>query len=200
MDSWLGAIISNWVLWSISKLIDIFQRAKNDNDEIKTSRFIHIGKPIFKGEIVDRKDKYERKTDSIVFRAKYNGKVEHGYFAAEIIPPTPFLSDTFHLDNTNRNVTSFCDRTITENIENDWNIHNIPANLGKLNGQNIKTDWLEWTWTIPKRIPKGDYRVILGLWSNSNEDNDKIIPIQFSERSFYVIDSDDSHYPQKVAF
>ena len=69
MDSWLWAIISNWVLWSISKLIDIFQRDKNNNDEIKTSRFIHIGKPIFKGEIVDRKDKYERKTDSIVFRA-----------------------------------------------------------------------------------------------------------------------------------
>jgi hypothetical protein len=42
--------------------------------------------------------------------------------------------------------------------------------------------------------------VILGLWSDSNEDNDKIIPIQFSERSFYVTDSDDSHYPQKVAF
>jgi hypothetical protein len=201
LEQWQWTIVSNWGLWGISKLMDIILRTKNENNGIKTSRFIHTGKPIFKGEINDRKDSYNRKTDSVFFKAKYDGKIEHGYFATEIIhpPDSPFLSGTFHLDNASDNVTSFCEKTIIGNIENDWNIHNISTNLGKLNGRNIKTDWLQWAWKIPQFVPKGDYRAIIGLWSDSNEDNDRSIPIQFSERTFHVDDFDDSHYQPRIA-
>ena len=130
--------------------------------------------------------------DNIIFRSQFSGKIDYGYFAAEIIPPSYFPSDTFHLDKKSGNVTSFCDKTIKENVENDWNIHNIPPNLGKINGRNVKTDWFEWMWKIPEFAPKGNYRVIIGLWSDSEEDNDKNIPIQFSEWSFYIMDSNDS--------
>ncbi len=71
--------------------------------------------------------------------------------------------------------------------------------LGKIHGRNVKTNWFEWSWKIPEFAPKGDYRVIIGLWSDSQgEIDDKSIPIQFPERSFYVMDSDASRYHQKV--
>ena len=51
----------------------------------------------------------------------------------------------------------------------------------------------------PEFAPIGDYRVIIGLWSDLQEDNDdKSIPVQFYERSFHIMDSDVSHYQQKV--
>lgn len=185
----------------ISKVIDVIARAPtHEEDKIKTSRFRYIGKPIFKGEIEDRQEKYNRGKDHVIFKAKYQGKIEHGYFAAEIIPPSSFSSDTFHLDMANGNVTSFCETTVNENIEKEWNIHNIPSNLGKINGRNVKTKWFDWTWTIPQYAPKGDYRVIIGVWSASNKDENKDIPIQFSERSFYVIGSNDSSYQPRVQF
>ena len=173
MDQWQWTIIANWGGMIISKLIDVILRTKNnDDDKIKTSRFIYIGKPIFKGEIKNKQEKYDRSKDQVIFKTQFNGKIEYGYFAAEIIPPklSSFPNDTFHLDNASGNVTSFCDATIKENIENDWNIHNIPSNLGKIHGRNVKTDWFEWTWKIPEFAPKGDYRVIIGLWSDSQDD------------------------------
>jgi hypothetical protein len=196
-------MIANWGGMIISKLIDIILGKKNNNDDdkIKTSRFIYVGKPIFKGEIKNKQEKYDKSTDRVIFKSQFNGKIEHGYFAAEIIPPkhSSFPRDTFHLDNESGNVTSFCDATIKDDIENDWNIHNIPSDLGKIHGLNVKTDWFEWTWGVPEFAPKGDYRVIIGLWSNSQVDgDDKSIPIQFSENSFNVMDSDASHYQQKV--
>ncbi len=193
MDQWQWTIIANWCGMIISKLIDIILRTKNnDDDKIKTSRFIYVGKPIFKGEIKDKQEEYDRSKDQVIFKSQFNGKIEYGYFAAEIIPPkySSFPSDTFHLDNASGNVTSFCDATIKENMENDWNIHNIPFDLGKIHGRNVKTDWFEWTWKIPEFAPKGDYRVIIGLWSDSQDDDDKSIPIQFSERSFHIVDLD----------
>ena len=202
MDQWQWTIIANWGGMIISKLIDVILRTKNnDDDRIKTSRFIYVGKPIFKGEIKDKQEKYHRSKDQVIFKSQFNGKIEYGYFAAEIVPPehSSFPSNTFHLDNASGNVTSFCDATIKENIENDWNIHNIPSDLGKIHGRNVKTDWLEWTWKIPEFAPKGDYTVIIGLWSDSqDDDDDKSIPIQFSERSFHIMDSNPSHYQQKV--
>ena len=53
-------------------------------------------------------------------------------------------------------------------------------------------------WKIPEYAPKGDYRIIIGLWSDLPDDDDKSIPIQFAERSFYVTDSYNSHYQQSV--
>ena len=200
MDQSQWTIIANWGGMIISKLIDVTLRTKNNNDDkIKTSRFIYVGKPIFKGEIKDKQEKYDKSKDQVVFKSQFNGKIEHGYFAAEIIPPkhSSFPNDIFHLDNTSGNVTSFCDETIKENIEKDWNIHNIPSDLGKVHGRNVKTDWFEWTWKIPEFTPDGDYRVIIGLWSDSQEDNDdddKSIPIQFSERSFHIMDSNSSYH------
>ena len=199
MEQWQWTIIANWGGMVISKLIDIVLRTKNNNDnnKIKTSRFIYVGKPIFKGEIKNRQEKYDRSKDKVIFKAQYSGKIEYGYFAAEIIPPknSPFPKDTFHLDDASGNTTSFCETTIKANIENDWNIHNIPSNLGKIHGRNVKTDWFEWTWKIPEYAPKGDYRVIIGLWSDAlGEIDDKSIPIQFHESSFYVMDSDASRY------
>ena len=70
----------------------------------------------------------------------------------------------------------------------------MTINIGKLHGRNIKTGWFEWTWKIPIYAPIGEYRVIIGVWSDSNNDNNDIIPIQFSERSFVVRNPDDSHY------
>jgi hypothetical protein len=204
LEQWQWTIIANWGGMIISKLIDIVLRTKNnnDNDKIKTSRFIYVGKPIFKGEIKNKQEKYDRSKDQVIFKAQFNGKIEYGYFAAEIVPPehSSFPSNTFHLDNASGNVTSFCDATIKENIENDWNIMNIPSDLGKIHGRNVKTDWFEWTWKIPEYAPKGDYRVIIGLWSDSQDDDedDKSIPIQFSGLSFHIMDSDASHYQQKV--
>ena len=204
MEQWQWTIIANWGGMVISRLIDVFLTTKNNNneDKIKTSRFTYIGNPIFKGEINNRQEKYERSKDQVIFKAQFNGKIEYGYFAAEIVPPehSSFPSNTFHLDNASRNVTSFCDATLKENIENDWNIMNIPSNLGKIHGRNVKTDWFEWTWKIPEFAPKGDYRVIIGLWSDSQDDyeDDKSIPIQFSGLSFHIMDSDASHYQQKV--
>ena len=204
MEQWQWTIIANWGGMVISKLIDIVLRTNNnnDNDKIKTSRFIYVGKPIFKGEIKNRQEKYDRSKDKVIFKAQYSGKIEYGYFAAEIVPPehSSFPSNTFHLDNASRNVTSFCDATLKENIEKDWNITNIPPDLGKIHGRNVKTDWFEWTWKIPEYAPKGDYRVIIGLWSDSQEydEDDKSIPIQFSGWSFHIMDSDASRYQQKV--
>jgi len=204
LEQWQWTIIANWGGMVISKLIDIVLRTNNnnDNDKIKTSRFIYVGKPIFKGEIKNRQEKYDRSKDKVIFKSRFNGKIEYGYFAAEIVPPehSSFPSNTFHLDNASRNVTSFCDATLKENIEKDWNITNIPPDLGKIHGRNVKTDWFEWTWKIPEYAPKGDYRVIIGLWSDSQEydEDDKSIPIQFAERSFYLTDSYNSHYRQRV--
>lgn len=193
--STLLANTANTMLMFISKLMDIFLKTtKNENDGKMTSRFIYLGKPIFKGEIKNRKDEYDRKTDYIDFRAKYNGRLEQGYFASEIIPPQPFTFGTPHLHQESGNVTSFCETTINGDIKNDWNIHNIATNIGKLHGRNIKTGWFEWTWKIPIYAPIGEYRVIIGVWSDSNNDNNDIIPIQFSERSFVVRNPDDSHY------
>lgn len=192
MEQWQFTIIANWGGMIISKLIDIILGKKNNNgNKIKTSRFIYVGKPIFKGEIKNKQEKYDRSKDQVIFKSQFNGKIEYGYFAAEIIPPkhSSFPSDTFHLDNESGNVTSFCDETINDDIENDWNIHNIPSDLGKIHGRNVKTDWFEWIWRVPEFAPKGDYRVIIGLWSNSQVDgDDKSIPIQFSENSFHIMD------------
>ena len=202
MEQWQWTIIANWGGMVISRLIDVFLRTKKNDDDgkVKTSRFTYIGNPIFKGEINNRQEKYESSKDQVIFKAQYSGKIEYGYFAAEIIPPknSSFPKDTFHLDDASGNTTSFCETTIKANIENDWNIHNIPSNLGKIHGRNVKTDWFEWKWKIPEYAPKGDYRIIIGLWSDLPDDNDKSIPIQFAEKSFYVTDSNNSRYQQRV--
>lgn len=189
MEQWQWTIIANWGGMVISKLIDVFLRTKkNDDGKVKTSRFIYIGNPIFKGEINNRQEKHDGSKDQVIFKVQYSGKIEYGYFAVEIIPPkhSSFPKDTFHLDDASGNVTSFCETTIKADIENDWNIHNIPSNLGKIHGRNVKTDWFVWPWKIPKYTPKGDYRIIICLWSDSPDENNRSIPIQFSERSFYV--------------
>ena len=69
--------------------------------------------------------------------------------------------------------------------------------MGEFHGRNIITKWFEWRWKIPQYAPKGDYRVIIGLWSDSDEDGDNNLPIQFSERTFHVMDSNDSNYQPK---
>ena len=183
---------------SISRLIDVILRKKDSNDDkIKTSRFVYIGESIFKGEIKNKQEKYDKSKDHIIFKSQFYGNKEFSYFAAEIIPPkhSSFPLNTFHLDDATGNVTSFCDGTINGNIQNAWNIHHIPTDLGKIHGRNVKTNWFEWSWKIPESAPKGDYRVIIGLWSDvQGEIDDKSIPIQFHESSFYVMDSDASRY------
>jgi hypothetical protein len=75
----------------------------------KTSRFIYVDKPIFKGEIKNKQEKYDRSKDQVIFKSQLDGKIEYGYFAAEIIPPkhSSFPLDTFHLDNASDNVKIF---------------------------------------------------------------------------------------------
>ena len=75
----------------------------------------------------------------------------------------------------------------------------IPNDLGKIHGRNVKTCWFEWSWKIPEGAPEGNYRVIVGLWSDSHdENNDKSIPIHFYERSFHITESDVSHSQQEI--
>src|SRR5690349_24710173 len=100
---------------SISKLIDIILRIKeNDDDKIKTSRFVYIGDSIFEGEIKNKQQTYVIAKDSLIFKAQFYGNTEFSYFAAEIIPPHEsfFPPNTNHLDDASGNVTSFCDETI----------------------------------------------------------------------------------------
>lgn len=197
MDQWQWTIIANRIGMSFSRLIDFILRKENnhDDDKIKSSRFIFIGESIFKGELKNKKEKYDRNKDSIIFKSQFYGNTESSYFAAEIIPPTQsyFPLNTFHLDETSGNITSFCGATINGEIQNIWNIHNIPTNLGRIHGRDIKTDWFEWSWKIPDSAPKGDYRVIIGMWSGSQDEyGDKSIPIHFYEESFLIMDMDDS--------
>ncbi|KAA2281391.1 hypothetical protein [Candidatus Nitrosocosmicus sp. SS] len=183
---------------SISKLIDIILRKKNTDDEnIKTNRFVYIGDSIFEGEIKNKQEKYDKNNDVVIFKSRFFGNTQYSYFAAEIIPPKHsfFPPNTIHLDDASGNVTSFCDMTINGNIQNAWNIHNIPFDLGKIHGRNVKTNWFEWSWKIPESAPKGEYRVIVGIWSDSQEENvDKNIPIHFYEKSFFVNDLNDHSY------
>jgi hypothetical protein len=171
LDSWRWTIIANGGLMLFSKLLDVFLKTKtNDNNEIEIGRFKHIGKPIFEGEIESTDEKYDRSNKGQVkFKARYQGSLECGYFAAEITSPTHFPSDTFHLDNKSGNVTSFCRQTINGDLKNDWNINNISPNSGKLHGRSIKTKWIEWVWEIPKYAPKGNYTVKIGIWDNSKK-------------------------------
>jgi hypothetical protein len=55
----------------ISKLIDIILRTKNNDDDnkIKTSRFIYIGKMIFKGTINNRQEKCNRMNNNIILNS-----------------------------------------------------------------------------------------------------------------------------------
>ena len=195
-------IIYNRCVMTISRLIDIFLRKKHtDDDKIKTSRFVYIGESTFEGGIKNVKEKFVRNKDFVIFKSQFYGNTEHSYFAAEIIPPkhSSFPSNTLHLDAASGNVTSFCVETINGNIQDTWNIHNIPTDLGKIHGRNVKTNWFEWLWKIPESAPEGDYRVIVGLWSDSHdENNDKSIPLHFYERSFYVTELDASRSQQEI--
>jgi hypothetical protein len=78
-------------------------------------------------------------------------------------------------------------------------IDNMPQNIRKLNGCNIKTDWLQWGWKIPEYSAKGEYKAIIGIWNNSHKDNGNITPIKSMERTFQVTDSNNSHYQPRVA-
>ena len=83
---------------SISRLIDVILRKKDtDDDKIKTSRFVYIGESIFKGEIKNKQEKYDRSKNHIIFKSQFYGNTEFGYFAAEIIPPkhSSFPLNTF---------------------------------------------------------------------------------------------------------
>lgn len=187
---------------SVSRLIDILMGKKDISDgKIKSSRFIYLGDSIFEGEIKNKQEEYAKDRDSVTFKSRFYGNTECSYFAAEIIPPQDsfFPPNTIHLDDASGNVTSFCDATIIGNIQNAWNIHNIPNDLGTIHGRNIKTEWFEWSWEIPEFAPKGEYRVIIGLWSDSqDDDSDKSIPIQFSEDSFFVTDLVASRYQKQI--
>jgi hypothetical protein len=122
-------------------------------------------------------------------------------FASKIIPPQyyTFPSNTFNVD-TEGNVTSFCKKTIDDDIKPNTTVYNISQNMGKLNGRNIKTDWIEWEWKIPEYAPKIEYKVIIDMWNHSHKDNNgKVIPILSNEWSFYVTDSNDSHYQPRVS-
>ena len=182
---------------SISRLIDVILRKKDTDDyKIKISRFVYIGESIFKGEIKNKQEKYVKNSILLFlnpnFLAIQNLVILQQKLSAK---HSSFPLNTFHLDDTTGNVTSFCGATIYGNIQNAWNIHNISTDLGKIHGRNVKTNWFEWSWKIPESAPRGDYRVIIGLWSDSQDENeDKSIPFQFCERSFYVMDSDASRY------
>jgi hypothetical protein len=74
LDQWQWTIIANWGGMIISKLIDVILRTdNNDDDKIKTSRFIYVGKPIFKGEIKNKQEKYDKSKDQVIFKTQFYG-------------------------------------------------------------------------------------------------------------------------------
>ena len=89
---------------------------KNQKAAIKKKLIPYLGKPIFEGEIKDKRDLYDRRMDEITFRVTYKGRIKHGLLATVIVPPTVFPADTHNLDKESGNVTSFCVQTLKKKL------------------------------------------------------------------------------------
>ena len=69
MEQLQWTIIYNRCGMSISRLINIILRKKDtDDDKIRTSRFVYIGEPIFKGEIKNKQEKNFKNNDYVIFK------------------------------------------------------------------------------------------------------------------------------------
>lgn len=179
-----------------SKLIP--QRRKEESS-IRYPKILLIRKPKFEADIVDKQNIYDRKNGKVIFKAKYKGKINNGFIAAEIKTPEnkSFPSDTPNI-NKNGHVTSFCDKSINSvELKKTHHIQNPPKDLQKLNDKVI-TGWLQWTWNIPEFSDKGEYKVIIGIWE-TNKNNNKPI-LKFSKDGFIEIDDDDdSHHLPRLS-
>jgi hypothetical protein len=156
-------------------------------------------KPTFEAKIKNKKIKYDRKSEKVTFTVKYRGGLKQGFTVAEIIPPSKFDIDTPNLDSKSGSVSSFCNETVKDFAESNT-IYNIDKKIGKLHGHNIEIDELNWEWTIPEFAPLGNYKVIIGIYDRSHDRDSKLVSEHQSEESFYVVDSDSSHYRQRVSF
>jgi hypothetical protein len=173
---------------------------KNQKTAIKKKLIPYLGKPIFEGEIKDKRDLYDRRMDEITFRVTYKGRIKHGLLATVIVPPTVFPPDTPNLDKESGNVTSFCVQTLKKKIDNSKHINNIQKDLGALDGHNIEISGLEWKWIIPELAPLGENKAIIGMWGVSTNNNEKIELIQAFDDSFTVVDSNPPHFHQQDPF
>lgn len=172
---------------------------KNQKVAIKKKLIPYLGKPVFEGEIKDKRDLYDRRMDEITFRVGYKGRIKHGLLATVIVPPTDFPPDTPHLDKESGNVTSFCVQTLKK-IDNSKHINNIQKDIGALDGHNIEISGLEWRWKIPEFAPLGENKAIIGMWGISTNNNDKIELMQAFDDSFTVVDSNPPHFQQQEPF
>lgn len=156
--------------------------------------------PEFNADVENKADTYDRKNGKVTFKAKYKGEINKGFIAVQIIPPEqkPFLSDTPHLDD-NGHVTSFCDKSINNiGLKNEHNIHNIPDSIKALNGF-INTEWLEWSWNIPKFSPLGEYKIIIGIWETNKNNNENVLKLS-NNGTINISDTSDSNFQPKVRF
>ncbi len=188
--------ISKWRVMIASKFTP---NKKNEKAVIKKKLLPYLGKPIFEGEIKDKRDLYDRRMDEVTFRVTYKGRIKQGLLATVIVPPSDFPSETPHLDKESGNVTSFCVRTVKK-IDKSKHINNIQKDIGGLDGHSIEIRGLEWKWKIPEISPLGEYKAIIGIWGISTNNNDKIGLIQAFDDSFTVVDSNPPHFQQQEPF
>jgi hypothetical protein len=172
---------------------------KKGRSAIKKNLLPYLGKPIFEGEIKDKRELYDRRMDEVIFKVTYKGRIKQGLLATVIVPPSDFPIDTPHLDKESGNVTSFCDQTLKK-TDNSKHINNIQKDIGTLDGHNIEIRELEWSWKIPEFAPLGEYKAIIGIWGISTNNNYKIELMQAFDDSFTVVDSNPPHFQQQEPF
>lgn len=168
---------------------------KNEKAAIKKNLLPYLGKPIFEGELKDKRDLYDRRMDAVIFKVTYKGRIKQGLLATVIVPPSDFPFDTPHLDKESGNVTSFCDQTLKKTNKSK-HINNIQKDTGTLDGHNIEIRELEWSWKIPEFAPLGEYKAIIGIWGISTNNSYKIELMQAFDDSFTVVDANPTHFQQ----
>jgi hypothetical protein len=185
-----------WMASIASKFTPI---RKNEKAAIKKNLLPYLGKPIFEGELKDKRDLYDRRMDAVIFKVTFKGRIKQGLLATVIVPPSDFPFDTPHLDKESGNVTSFCDQTLKK-TDNSNHINNIQKDIGTLDGHNIEIRELEWSWKIPEFAPRGEYKAIIGIWGITTNNSYKIELMQAFDDSFIVVDSDTPHFQQQEPF
>ena len=177
----------------ISKLIP----QKNfDKSDIKYHLIPSKNKSTFNAKIKNKKILYNRNRDVVTFKINYRGKIKHGFVVAEIRhTETCFDHNTPNLDINHNSISSFCEKTVKDNSENNT-IYNIDKDIGKLDGKDVELNDLEWQWDIPEFAPVRKYKVKIGIMDRTNGD---LSWKESKEDSFEVGETNPSHHIQRVS-
>ena len=103
----------------------------------------------FKAEILNRKSSYHE-GDTVQFWAQYAGKLDKGYFLAEINAPSGTT-----LPNGKQKIQAIDPTTYHSPLVGH-------GRMGRVSGTN--TPPREWGFQIPSKYPVGKYRVVFEVW------------------------------------